>query len=801
MAVKNNFPWVTLFVLFLFLAGGCAVTNPDPEPHGTPWTASELENVLAGDDPIEGFNRSMFACTDFVMNYFVDPLGRVYTSILPRPAIEKFDNLCVNLEFPARAFSCLARAEWEGAGDETMRFFINTTIGIAGLFDPAGAWFDIYSTDSDFGQTFAAWGIGPGCTFMLPLMSSVNVRDSVGSIFDIAFDLKTYIPFAGYATALNRMVVAHRAYTPVVQGSADPYKSYRELMVLRRELLLRQYFWHAKNAAAAARKAQEETPAVEAEPLPAEKQVQIAEDAPDAPEAQAMAEQIQIAAEEQEAQEAQNAEEMEIQITSTEEVVPSDTTSGNKTVVAVAAAMPQETGNAAPGEGTGKPAELTANWRTIPGYRGESAILDTLRVVMFQAENNDDPWYFRLSVFNSDFSKQCDDRKIYPFGEDAEPIRYGFWAAAEKEDTEAAKDAEAEENVAVSATTVESDAEVSTPPAPRHRLLVLLPGIGGNYFGMTTTALAELAYRNGYAVAALDSTFSWQFYTASGRLPGFIPGDAEMIRQVLRSVKADVIEETGISDWDISLLGYSLGGMHTLKIAELEEMENTLGISRFVAINPPVELGNALEIADALTAGSAAWNQEQAVEKLTDAAGKAFLAMARQYPPYDPEAEEDASAAFDYRAPITAEQADYLAALYFRMPLRSLLFSAHRNRTLEYLKTPYRWGNRNQLYLEIDQISYKEYAEKILAPTEYPELELAELYRLSGLRSMEESLRRNPNVRILHNYDDLLLTEDDRVFLDRTLGSRLTWFDHGGHLGNLYVTTVQQEILEAIRVP
>ena len=81
------------------------------------------------------------------------------------------------------------------------------------------------------------------------------------------------------------------------------------------------------------------------------------------------------------------------------------------------------------------------------------------------------------------------------------------------------------------------------------------------------------------------------------------------------------------------------------------------------------------------------------------------------------------------------------------------------------------------------------------------ELDLAELYRLSGLRSMEESLHRNPNVRILHNYDDLLLTEEDRNFLDRTMGSRLTWFDHGGHLGNLYVTTVQQEILEAIRVP
>ena len=146
-----------------------------PPAHEGIWTPSELENSLGGADPIEGFNRAMFSCTDFIMNYFVDPVGRVYTSILPRPVIEKFNNLCVNLEFPARAFSCLFRAEWRGAGDETARFFINTTLGIAGLFDPAAHWFDFYSTESDFGQTFAAWGIGPGCTLILPLMSTLNV--------------------------------------------------------------------------------------------------------------------------------------------------------------------------------------------------------------------------------------------------------------------------------------------------------------------------------------------------------------------------------------------------------------------------------------------------------------------------------------------------------------------------------------------------------------------------------------------------------------------------------------------------
>ena len=48
-----------------------------PPAHEGIWTPSELENSLGGADPIEGFNRAMFSCTDFIMNYFVDPVGRV----------------------------------------------------------------------------------------------------------------------------------------------------------------------------------------------------------------------------------------------------------------------------------------------------------------------------------------------------------------------------------------------------------------------------------------------------------------------------------------------------------------------------------------------------------------------------------------------------------------------------------------------------------------------------------------------------------------------------------------------------
>lgn len=86
-------------VLALILFAGCAST-PEPAPAEGPWTPSELSFALSGNDPVEGFNRSMFAVTDFGMEYVVDPLGRVYTSILPRPAIEKSTISALNWNFP-----------------------------------------------------------------------------------------------------------------------------------------------------------------------------------------------------------------------------------------------------------------------------------------------------------------------------------------------------------------------------------------------------------------------------------------------------------------------------------------------------------------------------------------------------------------------------------------------------------------------------------------------------------------------------------------------------------------------------
>ena len=202
--------------------------------------------------------------------------------------------------------------------------------------------------------------------------------------------------------------------------------------------------------------------------------------------------------------------------------------------------------------------------------------------------------------------------------------------------------------------------------------------------------------------------------------------------------------------------------------------------------------------ADKLAGTGADWDAQTATETVLGIAGKAMVAMSQSYPPYDPE--NPGEKPVNYTVPITQEEADYIAALYFKMSMRGVLLSAHRDRGLPALSTPYSWSGRAALYREVDRLGFEDYAEKIIAPELSP-LTLEELYNASTLRDFAAELERNPKVRVLHNYNDFLLSDDDREFLDRTFGSRLTWFDHGGHLGNLYVTSVQETLLEMATEP
>ena len=97
---------------------------------------------------------------------------------------------------------------------------------------------------------------------------------------------------------------------------------------------------------------------------------------------------------------------------------------------------------------------------------------------------------------------------------------------------------------------------------------------------------------------------------------------------------------------------------------------------------------------------------------------------------------------------------------------------------------------------EIDSLSGRDYVQTFIK-SRYPGMTMEQLRYNSGLRCLESFLKKSPEIRVLHNLDDPLLSQDDAHYLSRTLGGRMIWFDHGAHLGNLYLKEYQKQLLNA----
>lgn len=684
------FSWtlLTAIAVAAFFTGCHHPVKDFPEAHPGAWTATEVETMLGGDDPLEPWNRSMFSCTDFLMNYVADPLGRVYTSIFPRPFIEHFNNVCVNLEFPARAMSTLLRAEWAAAGDETLRFLINTTLGIVGIFDVADSWFHIPSSEADFGSTFAHWGIGSGHGFMLPIAPSLNGRDLLGLLFDSVFDIKFYIPYAGYATFFNKMVIAQSAYDSVAGGALDTYKNFRQVMLLRKELQIKLWFYRQMKKYIAMQKLKSIKPF-----------------APPAP----------------------------------------------------PISIP-------------KPENITAKWQELNFYRSQDPVTDSLRMMMFQPQTDFDKWYMPKSLFDSSFSSK---RSVYKLSlaPNRPEARYGFYPKPEKKDK------------------IKAFAE-------REDLVLLLPGIGGTLDNTGMRALAEMFHLRDCNVAVFDSTFNWRFILADspGKLPGYLPDDAARVKRVLKAALND-LEKRGLFNRKITritLAGYSMGALHTLKIAELEKDQPELNIKQFIAINPPVSLRHAMNQIDHLANSTANWSKTKMLKTLTDNTGKAFALFSKRFKTFD--GIRDTA---DYNITIDDEVSKVFVGMSLRLSLRDVLLASHREKALPGLPE-YRWGRRHKLYEAIDKVTMKSYAEKFLA-RDYPGKSVDQLLKESELKAFADKISGNANIKIFHNYDDFLLSAGERIYLDRQFKNNLTWFSNGGHLGNLYYLPVRNTLLSTFK--
>lgn len=135
------------------------------------------------NDPLEGWNRAVFAFNERADEYVLTPLAEGYRFIAPEPVEIGVRNFFNNLGEPITVVNALLQGKPGTAARALTRFVFNSTIGLYGLIDVAGE-VGIERKKEDFGQTLAVWGVGSGPYLVLPLLGPSDLRGLTGRIAD-----------------------------------------------------------------------------------------------------------------------------------------------------------------------------------------------------------------------------------------------------------------------------------------------------------------------------------------------------------------------------------------------------------------------------------------------------------------------------------------------------------------------------------------------------------------------------------------------------------------------------------------
>lgn len=236
-------------MLLLLTAAACAAVPAEqlggvPPRHALDPVDRAAEFPLRVYDPWEGLNRRVYQFNALFDRYAFIPAVRGYRRVTPDFVEERVTDFFSNLgEFRNIGNSAL-QLRREATGHGIARLFVNSTMGVAGLFDVATP-LGIAERREDFGQTLGRWGASPGPYMVIPILGPSSARDFGGYLTDTAIGIALppeaqvrtavyFNPAVYFLYAVDQRKQIDFTYTG--SGSPFEYDYVRFLYVKSREL-------------------------------------------------------------------------------------------------------------------------------------------------------------------------------------------------------------------------------------------------------------------------------------------------------------------------------------------------------------------------------------------------------------------------------------------------------------------------------------------------------------------------------------------------------------------------------------
>ncbi len=197
------------------------------------------------DDPLEGFNRGVYAFNRDLDRALFKPVAEGYRALTPDPIEDAVRNFFANLRDAITAANSLLQLKLTRALEDAARVTFNTTLGLGGLIDLASD-LGLERHDEDFGQTLGYWGIDSGPYLVLPILGPSSIRDGLGKLVDLA--LLDPLRELDDVAARNALYVGRgidaragllKGERVLEQAALDEYSFVRDAYLQRRRYLIR----------------------------------------------------------------------------------------------------------------------------------------------------------------------------------------------------------------------------------------------------------------------------------------------------------------------------------------------------------------------------------------------------------------------------------------------------------------------------------------------------------------------------------------------------------------------------------
>ena len=199
-------------------------------------------------DPFEAVNRKVHAFNKGLDKNILSPVSKRYSDAVPNLVEDSISNFASNLSLPGKVVNNILQLDIPDAAINSTRFVINSTIGLAGLFDPSDS-VGFEERGTDFGQTLQRWGFAEGAYVAMPFFGPSNIRDGMGLFVDILLldptsanvkpPMTFYRSWSGIGAILQGRQIYGDQIDEVLYHSADSYAQSRLVYLQNRRFQLK----------------------------------------------------------------------------------------------------------------------------------------------------------------------------------------------------------------------------------------------------------------------------------------------------------------------------------------------------------------------------------------------------------------------------------------------------------------------------------------------------------------------------------------------------------------------------------